>query len=151
MTEDNKLEACAYLRVKKLDSRACMPVRNTNTDAGIDLFSLDEVVIAPKERNKIHTGIALEIPEGFYGRVAPRSGLAAKNGIDVLAGVVDSGYRGEIIVILYNTSDEEFTLPPQSKIAQLIVEAHFNFPILEVEELTGTERGENGFGSSDIK
>ena len=91
----------------------------------------------------------MEIPEGYYGRIAPRSGLAHKNGIDVLAGVVDSSYRGEIRVILYNTDKEE-TLQVRSgdRIAQMIVERHYNFEFVEVEDLSVTERGEGGFGST---
>lgn len=148
---EDQLSACAYLRIKRTHPDAIMPSRNTATDAGMDLFSIHEVIIPPNHRASVPTGLCLEIPEGFYGRIAPRSGLAAKNGIDVLAGVVDSGYRGEIIVILYNTSHKDFIMPPKSKIAQLIVEAHFNFPIVEVDNLTETERGQDGFGSSDIK
>jgi len=127
---------------------ATLPVRSNPTDAGLDLFSVDEVLIPPSERTLVHTNIILEIPEGFYGRVAPRSGLAVKNGINVLAGVIDSGYRGEIIVVLHNTSNADFVLPSKSKVAQLIIEAHFNFPIIEITQLSDTERGANGFGSS---
>jgi len=97
----------------------------------------------------VKTGLSVEIPEGYYGRIAPRSGLAHKNGIDVLAGVVDSSYRGEIRVILYNTDKEE-TLQVRSgdRIAQMIVERHYNFEFVEVEDLSVTERGEGGFGST---
>lgn len=106
-------------------------------------------MLPPLTRATMPTGIAIEIPEGYYGRIAPRSGLAHNHGIDVLAGVVDSGYRGEIKVILYNTDkDHDFQIRQGDKIAQMIIERHYNFELVEVEDLSPTPRGEGGFGST---
>jgi len=139
------------IKINKLHELAIIPKRNNDTDAGADLYAVDEVTIAPQSRAIVSTGISLEIPEGFYGRIAPRSGLAAKYGIDVLAGVCDSGYRGEIKVVLINTDKEKsFEVTYGDKIAQLIIEQHFNFDFIE-EELSVSIRGENGFGSSGNK
>ena len=111
-----------FLRFKQLDSRAVLPQRGSALAAGLDVFSIEDLEIAPKQRVMARTGLAVAIPPGFYGRIAPRSGLAAKNGLDVLAGVIDSDYRGEVCCLLYNTSDETIKLAAGSKICQLIVE-----------------------------
>jgi dUTP pyrophosphatase len=101
------------------------------------------------QRKMVATGVQLEIPEGYYGRIAPRSGLALKQGIDVLAGVIDSSYRGEIKVIIFNTDNQKvFKVNVGDRIAQLIIEKHYNFDFVEVEDLETTDRGEGGFGSS---
>jgi dUTP pyrophosphatase len=139
------------IKIKKLHELAIIPKRNNETDAGADLYSVDEITISPQSRAIVATGISVEIPEGFYGRIAPRSGLAAKYGIDILAGVCDSGYRGEIKVVLINTDKEKsFEVTYGDKIAQLIIEQHFNFDFVE-DELSESIRGENGFGSSGNK
>src|SRR5215212_2125263 len=110
------------LRFKQLDSRAALPTRGSALAAGLDLCSIEDVEIQPKQRATARTGLAVAIPPGFYGRVAPRSGLAVKQGLDVLAGVIDSDYRGELRCVLYNTGHEPIRLPAGSKICQLIVE-----------------------------
>ena len=110
------------LRFKQLDPRAVLPKRGSVLAAGLDVCSIEDLRIEPKTRVMARTGLAVAIPQGFYGRVAPRSGLAAKNGLDVLAGVIDSDYRGEVCCLLYNTGDEAIHLPAGSKICQLIVE-----------------------------
>src|SRR5215207_3887690 len=110
------------LRFKKLDPRAVLPQRGSALAAGLDVCGIEDLSIEPKQRVMAKTGLAVAIPPGFYGRIAPRSGLAAKNGLDVLAGVIDSDYRGEVCCLLYNTSDEVITLAAGSKICQLIVE-----------------------------
>src|SRR6185437_7420712 len=99
------------LRFKQLDPRAVLPQRGSALAAGLDVCCIEELEIAPKQRVKARTGLAVAIPPGFYGRVAPRSGLAAKHGLDVLAGVIDSDYRGEIVCVLLNTGDETIKLP----------------------------------------
>lgn len=137
------------LKVKILEPGARLPSRSNPNDAGADLHSIESMMIHPGERKTVGTGIALEIPEGFYGRVAPRSGLASKHGIDVLAGVVDSSYRGEVKVVLLNTDRHNtFHIEKGDRIAQLIIESHFNMPITESQELTGSDRGKEGFGST---
>lgn len=138
------------IKVKKIHELAIVPKRNNPSDAGADLYAVEQIEIPPLSRRMVSTGICVEIPEGFYGRIAPRSGLAVKHGIDVLAGVCDSSYRGEIKVVLYNSdSEKSFEVTYGDKIAQLIIEQHFNFPLEEVDELSSTIRGNNGFGSSD--
>jgi dUTP pyrophosphatase len=137
------------IAIKLLNEFAKIPSRANETDAGADLFSVEDVVIGPMQRKMISTGIALQIPENYYGRVAPRSGLAVKNGIDVLAGVVDSSYRGEIKVVLINTDkNEEFNVKKGDKIAQLIIESHHNFDFVITDSLEETNRGSGGFGST---
>jgi dUTP pyrophosphatase len=136
------------LRFKQLDSRAVLPVRGSDFAAGLDICSLEDVIIEPHQRALARTGLAMAIPHGFYGRVAPRSGLAAKQGLDVLAGVIDSDYRGELCCILYNTSDTSITLPAGSKICQLIVEKIITPKAVWVNDLDETARGAGGFGST---
>jgi dUTP pyrophosphatase len=138
------------IKLNKLNSNAKLPKRSNPQDAGADLFSSEKLMIHPLERKLISTGIAIEIPEGYYGRIAPRSGIAFKNGIDVLAGVIDSTYRGEIKVLLYNADKHTtFFVEQGDRIAQLIIEKHYNFEFIEVvEELSETNRGSHGFGST---
>jgi len=137
------------LRFKQLDSKAVLPARGSALAAGLDLCSIEDVELQPKQRAVVPTGLAVAIPPGFYGRVAPRSGLAAKNGLDVLAGVIDSDYRGEIRCVLYNTGDEVIELPAGSKICQLIVEQIITPEAAWVNDLDSTARGAGGFGSTD--
>ena len=136
------------LKFKQLDSRAVLPKRGSVLAAGLDVCSIEDLEIVPKQRVMARTGLAVAIPPGFYGRVAPRSGLAAKNGLDVLAGVIDSDYRGEVCCLLYNTGDEAITLPAGSKICQLIVEQIITPEATWVSELDETARGAGGFGST---
>lgn len=136
------------MRIKKNNELAMIPFRANPTDAGADLCSVEAVVINSLERKMVSTGLTIEIPEGYYGRIAPRSGLAAKFGIDTLAGVIDSGYRGEIKVILYNTGRDLFEIKIGDRIAQLIIEKHYNFSFEEVSDLSETSRGQDGFGST---
>src|SRR4051812_29674750 len=111
-----------FLCFKKLDARAALPSRGSASAAGLDMYSIEEVAIEPGQRALVRTGLAVAIPEGHYGRIAPRSGLALRTGLDVLSGVIDSDYRGEIGCLLYNTGTETISLPMQSKICQLIIE-----------------------------
>lgn len=141
------------IKVKKINELAKIPNRANPTDAGADLFSVVEEVIPPLTRKLIRTGISIEIPESptrrYYGRIAPRSGLAYKNGIDVMAGVIDSSYRGEIGVILFNSDkDADFIVNIGDRIAQLIIESHYNFDFEDSNELSDTNRGSGGFGST---
>lgn len=138
----------SILHFKRLDPRATLPTRGTPRSAGLDLYCIDDLRIEPKARVRARTGLSVAIPEGFYGRVAPRSGLAAEKGIDVLAGVIDSDYRGEIVCLLYNTGDEVVVLPPGSKICQLIVEQVITPQAAWADELEETHRGAAGFGST---
>ena len=136
------------LRFKQLDPRAVLPQRGSALAAGLDVFCIEDVEIGPKQRGMARTGLAVAIPAGFYGRIAPRSGLAAKKGLDVLSGVIDSDYRGEILCLLYNTSDEVINLPAGSKICQLIIEQIITPEPEWATELDETARGAGGFGST---
>lgn len=140
------------LIVNKLHPDALYPVRSTSGAVGYDLFSNEPVVVPARGTTIVKTGIRMVIPSGHYGRVAPRSGLAAKHSIDVGAGVIDPDYRGEICVILFNHSSVEFSLPKHSRIAQLILERCSVLPVQivsdELYEMTTTDRGTGGFGST---
>ena len=136
------------LRFKQLDPLAVLPKRGSALAAGLDVCSIEEINLEPKQRVMARTGLAVAIPPGFYGRVAPRSGLAAKNGLDVLAGVIDSDYRGEVCCLLYNTGDETINLPAGSKICQLIVEQIITPEAEWAIDLDETARGAGGFGST---
>jgi dUTP pyrophosphatase len=138
------------MEVQKLSSHACTPRRATEGSAGYDLFATDTLTIPPGQRALVGTGIAVKMPPGLYGRVAPRSGLAVKNGIQVGAGVIDADYRGEVKVLLFNQDADEFNIWPGYRIAQLILERHETPAIHVVTGLSGgqTERGAGGFGST---
>lgn len=138
----------SLLKFKRLTTNATLPTRGSSAAAGLDLYSIDPVHLSPKQRALVRTGLAVAIPDGYYGRVAPRSGLATKNGIDVLAGVIDADYRGEIQCLLYNTGDETVELPAQTKICQLIIEKIVTPAVVWADELPDTPRGESGFGST---
>jgi dUTP pyrophosphatase len=139
------------LRIARLDERARLPTRAHDGDAGLDLYGLEDAVLAPGERASVPTGIAVEIPPGHAGLVLPRSGLAARHGISVVnaPGLIDAGYRGEIRVLLLNTDREQpFELAAGDRIAQLVlVRVELPTPV-EVSSLTDSERGAGGFGSS---
>ena len=119
-------------------------------DAGADLKSTDDLVLAPGSRALVKTGVKIALPNGYVALVHPRSGLAAKHGITVLntPGTVDAGYRGEIMVTLYNSSNEEFQVSRGDRIAQLVIQQVEAASFIPVGELPGSERGEAGFGSS---
>jgi dUTP pyrophosphatase len=136
------------LQFKKLNDRATLPTRGSEFAAGLDLYSIEDITVEPKKRTLAKTGLAVAIPAGFYGRIAPRSGLASKHGLDVLSGVIDSDYRGEIGCLLYNTGDETIHLPAQTKMCQLIMEK-IDLPVaIWADELDETVRGSGGFGST---
>jgi dUTP pyrophosphatase len=139
------------IKIKKIDEKANVPHRANESDAGADLFSIEDCIVNSLERKIISTGISVEIPVGYYGRIAPRSGLAAKNGIDVFAGVVDSSYRGEIKVILFNSDNKPFEIKSGDRVAQLIIEDHFNFEFEITQDLCESNRGSGGFGSTGIQ
>jgi dUTP pyrophosphatase len=139
------------LLFQRLHDDAVVPERAYAGDAGLDLVACEGAEIGPGERAVVGTGLAVAIPEGHAGFVQPRSGLAAKHGITVLntPGLIDSGYRGELRVILFNTDrSESFTVEPGMRIAQLVVMPLASLETAEVEELPETERGVRGFGSS---
>ena len=137
--------------VTRLRDDATLPTRAYPGDAGLDLVACERHELAPGERAMVGTGIAVAIPDGHAGLVTPRSGLAANNGITIVntPGLVDSGYRGELCVILHNTdTTEPFVVEPGMRIAQLVVIAVPEATLREVDALPDSERGEGGFGSS---
>ena len=117
-------------------------------DAGADLIASEKTVIPARNRSLVGTGIRLEIPEGHVGLIWPRSGLAIKKGIDCGAGVIDSCYRGEIKVLLFNHSDTEFQIEPGDRIAQILIQKVERVQFIPVDELSETTRSEEGFGST---
>ena len=134
--------------VKKFHPHALPPSTPNPGDAGHDLYCFEGVNIPPKESRTVRTGIGLEIPQGQVGLIWDRSGLAAVRGITVLAGCIDSSYRGEIKVVLYNTADEEVELVYANKIAQILFLDYHVHRFVEVPELSESTRQEKGFGSS---
>ncbi len=139
------------LPVRRLRADAVLPARAYDDDAGLDLVACDPVVLEPGERAVVGTGIAVAIPRGYAGFVQPRSGLAAKHGITIVnaPGLVDAGYRGEVLVVLLNTDRERaFAVEPGMRIAQLVVLPVPHVELVEVEELPDSARGVRGFGSS---
>jgi dUTP pyrophosphatase len=139
------------LPVLRLRADAVVPARAYTGDAGLDLAACERVELAPGGRALVGTGLAVAIPDGYAGFVQPRSGLAAKHGITIVntPGLVDSGYRGELKVILHNTDPvEAFLVEPGMRIAQLVVLPVPGVAPVEVDELPASERGERGFGSS---
>jgi len=139
------------LAVRRIDPDARLPARAHDGDAGYDLHALEAVRLEPGERASVPTGIAIEIPPGHAGLVLPRSGLAARHGVALVnsPGLIDCGYRGEIRVLLMNTDrSHAFEAAPGDRIAQLVVVAVEELEVGEVDVLSGSARGEAGFGSS---
>ena len=136
------------LYIKKLNQEAIIPTKGSQFSAGYDLYSIEDFEIESYDRKAISTGISIQIPHGCYGRIACRSSLAFHYGLDVGAGVIDEDYRGEIKVILFNHSKNNFKGKKGERIAQLIIERICHCPIEVVEDLNSTERGINGFGST---
>ena len=139
------------MEVVRLQPTAILPSRGSEGAAGFDLYSIDHYVVFPGQRVVVSTGIGLQrLPDGTYGRIAPRSGLAVKHGLDVLAGVVDPDYRGEIKVVLLNTDlRNPFMIKPGYRIAQLVLEKYQVSDVIEVAAASNdTDRGAGGFGST---
>ena len=139
------------LPITRLHEEAVVPERAYAGDAGLDLAACERVELGPGQRALVGTGLAVAIPQGYAGFVQPRSGLAARHGLSVVnsPGLVDSGYRGELRVVLLNTdASERFVVEPGMRIAQLVVLPVPELELVEVDELPGSERGARGFGSS---
>jgi len=141
-----------HVKVKKLTETAKLPTRGSVFSAGFDLYADNnvDITIHPHETRKIGTGLALEIPDGYYGAIFARSGLATKEGLRPAncVGICDSDYRGEYIVAVHNDSNEDRIIEPKERIAQLIVMQYPHITFEEVDELSDTSRGEGGFGST---
>lgn len=139
-----------FINVKLLSNLAKLPTKAHEEDAGWDIYSTQDVVIKPGSRQLISTGIAMEIPDGYVGLIWPRSGMSVKKGCDVLAGVIDSTYRGEIKVCLQNCDiHEDIVVVAGDKISQILFQEIPKFKLREVNKLSNTSRGDKGFGSSD--
>lgn len=136
------------LKFVRLTDKAYAPIKASKHAAGYDLRSAYEYVIEAHGKELIKTDLQIEVPEGTYGRVAPRSGLAWNHFIDVGAGVIDADYRGNLGVVLFNHSNKNFTISPGDRVAQLICEKIMYPELQEVDSLDNTERGEGGFGST---
>lgn len=136
------------LKVKKLDPEAILPSYAHSWDAGMDMFCMENVTLAPGQVAKIKSGIAVEIPDGFVGLCWDKSGLAMNYSIKVLGGVIDSGFRGELIFGVINLGKEEYTFKKGDKVLQMLIQKVEKTDIVDSEELSETDRGEKGFGST---
>ena len=143
------------VNIKKLNEKAIIPTYGSEFSAGADLYACEggDITIAPGETRLVRTGISMAIPQGFVGLIYARSGLASKRGLAPAnkVGVIDSDYRGEIMVALYNHSSESQTVCDGERIAQMVFTAYMGANFLEVDELDSTQRGEGGFGSTGRK
>ena len=136
------------LQVKRLTKSSKLPSRGSEFSAGYDLYASEPAVVKSKNRALAPTGIAISVPPGTYGRIAPRSGLAVKHGIDIGAGVIDFDYLGEIMIVMFNHGDADYAINAGDRVAQLILEKIETPAVLEVKELQKTTRGALGFGST---
>jgi len=136
------------LKFKKLYPDAKVPTYAHEHDAGMDLYASEHLIIKRGETSRVPTGIALEIPEGYVGLVWDKSGLSTNHGLKTIGGVIDAGYRGEIIVGLFNLSKEDYTVEKHQKIAQLLIQKVERAGLLETDALSDSHRGEKGFGST---
>ena len=136
------------LKIQKLDKNAKLPEFAHVDDAGMDLFSIENKILKAGERYLFKTGIAFEIPRNYVGLVWDKSGLAAKFGIKTMAGVVDSGYRGEIKITLLNTSNQDYQIKKGDKIAQILIQKIEHPKVIEASKLSEAERNSKGFGST---
>ena len=135
---------------KLLTKNAVLPRYAHEGDAGLDLFAAEELTLLPGERGQVKTGVALAIPEGYVGLIWDKSGISHNGGIKTLGGVIDSGYRGEILVGVVNLGREPYTFAEGAKAAQLLIQAVAHATVVESETLDATVRGEGGFGSTGI-
>ena len=140
-----------HLYIKKLRNSAAIPKRATEDAAGYDLASAEETVVPAKGRTVVKTGISIAVPDGCYGRIAPRSGLTVKKSVDIGAGVIDADYRGEVGVVMINHSDEDLQVKQGDRIAQLILEKIKTPAVKEAVDLPSTVRGSQGFGSTGLQ
>lgn len=138
------------INVKKIDPEAKIPTYGREGDAGMDLYALHEQTAQPGETVHIRTGLALEIPEGYVGLCWDKSGLSFKRGIKVLGGVIDSNFRGELVLGVINLSNVAYTFEQGHKVMQLLIQKVERVTCVEVDMLSDTERGERGFGSSGL-
>ena len=139
------------IKIMKLVEGAKIPSYAHDGDAGMDVFSCEDKIIRPGKRELISTGISAELPNGYVALVWDKSGIATKNGVTKIAGVIDSGYRGEWKIALINLGEEDFKIEKGQKIAQVIIQEVISPEIVETLELEDSERSERGFGSTGLK
>lgn len=135
------------IKIKKLHSDAIIPKYAHDGDAGMDLFSIEDLILKPKHRAIVRTGLSIEFPKGYVALMWDKSGIA-KEGVTTLAGVGDAGYRGEYKIVLYNLSSKKYEIKKGQKIAQILIQKVESPEIEEVDELSETSRGTGGFGST---
>lgn len=138
------------VKVKKLSEHAVMPFKAYATDSGFDLFALDQVIISPFQKVAVGTGIAFEIPVGYEIQIRPKSGVSSKTPLNVIVGTVDSGYIGEVSIIVQNVSSERYEIPRGYKLAQAVFQKLPDIELVEATELNSGDRGANGFGSTGV-
>lgn len=136
------------IKFKKLSKEAVMPTKAHPTDAGFDLYSSVTVTIPSGERMLIPTEVAMEIPKGYFGAVVGRSGNTIKRGLLVMTGIIDAGYRGPIGIMAYNLSNEDITIRQGEKASQIVIIPILGCKMIESDELSQSDRGENGYGST---
>lgn len=137
-----------HLNVKKLDPSAILPTKGHPGDAGIDFYALETVVFPPFGQMRVRTGVAMEIPEGYVGLIWDKSGISFNKGLKVMGGVIDAVFRGEVVMSLFNTTNQEQIIPAGHKIAQMIIQKFEDCDILETTELSDTVRGGGREGST---
>lgn len=139
------------IKIKRIDKEVELPKHSRSGDAAIDIRSAESLILKPDERRAIKSGIAIELPEGYAGFVWDRSGIAALHGIHTMAGVLDSNYRGELVIVLKNLSNQDFEIKKNDRIAQLAIQKVETVEVEEADELSETNRGEGKFGSSGTR
>ena len=142
------IQGVHVVNIQHLNEHAKNPTKAHTMDAGWDLYASEDCSIKSQERGVVHTGISIEMPAYFAGLIWPRSGMAINAGVDVLAGVIDSGYRGEVMVCLYNTGDKFVQIKRGDKIAQIIFQEVPEVGITVTDSLGSSQRGSDGFGST---
>jgi dUTP pyrophosphatase len=139
------------IKVKKLREDAKLPTHGHPGDAGMDFYCVEDVIFPPGKQERVHTGVAIEIPEGHVGLIWDKSSISFNLGLKVMGGVIDSGYRGEIIMNLLNVSNKEVLMTKEHKIAQMVIQKFEHCDIVEVSEISQTVRGERREGSTGKK
>lgn len=140
------------IKFKLAQPEAKLPTKGSKEAAGLDLYACESIDVPPGKSAKINTGVCMEIPNGYVGLIWPRSKIATRYSIDVLAGVIDSDYRGEIQIAIINLGDKPFEVRSGDKIAQILIQRHFNyFDIEEVDQLSESRRGNAGINSTDTR
>ena len=144
------MEELNPLRIVRVHPDAVLPTRGSRLAAGLDLYTVEEVIIPSKEGALVRTGLSMAIPNHLYGRIAPRSGFSLSTGLIVNAGVIDADYRGEVSILFHNFNEDSIKISKGQKVAQLILEKIACLEVVEVDTLDDTARGSGGFGSTDV-